>query len=177
MFWLFDYYPCLTGTCGTLPLCQLSSASAKSWPNLVIGFIWNWLRLHDWFISTEGAPRLPTTYDNHPIHPSLRPSVWHIALNELNRPWMIWVDLRWPPMTTNNYQWLLIDYQWLPMTINDYPGLDVFSHSRQPPTTQFDIFFFYTLVLSAAFFSKRIAVCFPAVCGILQVFVSEVDRT
>ena len=36
------------------------------------------------FISTEGALRLPTTSDNHPIQP-IQP-VRHIALNELNRP-------------------------------------------------------------------------------------------
>ena len=55
-------------------------------------------------ISTEGALRLPTTYDNHePIQPipSLS-SVRHIALNELNRPK---IDLSWPPMTSND--WLL----------------------------------------------------------------------
>ena len=42
-------------------------------------------------ISTKGALRLPTTYDNHPsIHP-----IRHIALNELNRPK---IDVIRPPM-------------------------------------------------------------------------------
>ena len=62
-------------------------------------------------ISTEGALRLPTTYDNHPIclsHPVLQ-----IALNELNRPK---IDLNQPSMTSN-------DYKWLPMTTNDYQRL------------------------------------------------------
>ena len=55
-----------------------------------------------WVISlirTEGALRLPTTYNNksHPI----RPSVGHIALNELNRPK---IDLSRPQITSNDYQ-------------------------------------------------------------------------
>ena len=38
-------------------------------------------------ISTEGALRLPTNYDNHPIPShSSHPTVQHIALNHLNRP-------------------------------------------------------------------------------------------
>ena len=42
------------------------------------------------FIRTEGALRKSMTYDNHPsIHP-------HVALNELNRPW---IDLSQPSMS------------------------------------------------------------------------------
>ena len=50
-------------------------------------------------ISTEGALRLPTTSDNHPILPI--PFVQHIALNQLNRPK---IDLSRPPMTSNYLQ-------------------------------------------------------------------------
>ena len=52
--------------------------------------------------STEGAPRLPTTYDNHPyptssnsIHPSR--TIRRIALNEQNKPW---IDLSRLSVTT-----------------------------------------------------------------------------
>ena len=56
-----------------------------------------------YLISTEGALRLPTTYDNHPSHPihPIRPFVRHIALNELNRPK---IDLSRPQMASNEYQ-------------------------------------------------------------------------
>ena len=50
----------------------------------------------------------------HPTHPS----VWHIALNELNRHK---IDLSWPLMTSNDYQWLPM--QWLTMTTKDYQRL------------------------------------------------------
>ena len=50
----------------------------------------------------------------HPTHPS----VWHIALNELNRHK---IDLSWPSMTSNDYQWLPM--QWLAMTTKDYQRL------------------------------------------------------
>ena len=104
-------------------------------------------------ISTEGALRLPTTYDKHPIQPNSIQHVWHIALNELNRPmiglsqpsitfndyqWLSMTtnhyqslpittnDYRWLLMTTDDYRWLLMttnDYQWLPMTTDDYRRL------------------------------------------------------
>ena len=52
-------------------------------------------------ISTESALRLPTAYDNHPIHPSI-PSVHPQSLfNHLNRPW---IDLPRPPMTSDDYR-------------------------------------------------------------------------
>ena len=47
---------------------------------------------------TEGALKLPTTYDNNPIQPNPIPSVRHIALNELNRPK---IDLSRPSLTSN----------------------------------------------------------------------------
>ena len=48
-------------------------------------------------ISTKGALRLLTTYDNHPSNPShpIRPSP-HIALTTTSHDWLIWVDLHWP---------------------------------------------------------------------------------
>ena len=49
-------------------------------------------------ICTEGALWLPTTYDNHPIQQCPSDPVWHIALNELNRPK---IDLSQPSMTSN----------------------------------------------------------------------------
>ena len=52
--------------------------------------------------STEGALRLPTTIDNHPSHPSIRPSVTKPP-NHLKRPW---IDLSRPPMTSNYNKWL-----------------------------------------------------------------------
>ena len=61
-----------------------------------------WEFLHLWrFISTKGALRLPTTYNNHPIpsyptHPTHPQSL----LNHLNRPW---IDLSRPPMPSNDY--------------------------------------------------------------------------
>ena len=67
-------------------------------------------------IGTEVALRLPTTYDNNPIpsHPPHPQSLF----NHLRGLGLIEVDLQWPPMTTNDYQWLPIlqycnDYQWL----------------------------------------------------------------
>ena len=51
-------------------------------------------------ISTEGALIIPMTYDNHPI-PSIHPVHPQSLLNHLNRPW---IDLSWPPMTSNDLQ-------------------------------------------------------------------------
>ena len=48
-----------------------------------------------YLVSTEVALKLPTTYANHPTHPSVQ----HIALNELNRPK---IDLSQPSMTSND---------------------------------------------------------------------------
>ena len=69
-------------------------------------------------ISTEGALRLPTTYDNHPSqsHPFTKPLQY--SKQALDWPPMTTNDLQWIPMTTNDYQWLPMttnDYQWLPM--------------------------------------------------------------
>ena len=53
--------------------------------------------LCSFFIGTEVALRIPMTYDNHPIHPSI-PSVHPQSLfNHLNKPW---IDLSRPPMTS-----------------------------------------------------------------------------
>ena len=82
------------------------------------------------FINTEGALRLPTTYD-HPIQPIPSHPVWYKALNELNRPK---IDLCRPSMTSNDYQWLPMttnDYQWLPMTTDDYRWLQMTTHDYQ----------------------------------------------
>ena len=40
------------------------------------------------FISTEGALRLPTTYDNHPSQSHLTHAIPQSLFNNLNRPWM-----------------------------------------------------------------------------------------
>ena len=52
------------------------------------------------FIGTKGALRLPTTYDIHPIpfHPSIHKASF-IIWTGLG---LIWVDLQWPPMTSND---------------------------------------------------------------------------
>ena len=76
------------------------------------------------FIGTEGALRLPTTYDIHPIpfHPSIHKASF-IIWTGLG---LIWVDLQWPPMTTNSYQWPPMttnDYKLPPMTTTDYQWL------------------------------------------------------
>ena len=102
------------------------------------------------FIGTKGALRLPTTYDIHPIpfHPSIHKASF-IIWTGLG---LIWVDLQWPPMTTNSYQWPPIttndyqllpittnDYQWLKMTINNYQWLSMTTNDYQrPPMTTKD---------------------------------------
>ena len=55
--------------------------------------------IQTFLINTDGALRPPTTYDNHPIHPTLPiPSVHPQSLfNHLNKPW---IDLSRPPMTS-----------------------------------------------------------------------------
>ena len=90
-------------------------------------------------ISTKGALRVPTTNDNHSIHPSQ--SQWlQMTTN----------DYQWLPMTTYDYQWLLMtanDCQWLPMTSNDYqwlPMTTVWLHSDYHLTT-FSLHFDYIL--------------------------------
>ena len=53
--------------------------------------------IQTFLINTDGALRPPTTYDIHAIHPTLPiPSVRHIALNHLNRPW---IDLSRPQVS------------------------------------------------------------------------------
>ena len=54
-----------------------------------------------YLISTEGALRLPTTYDNQPTQQTqpnpIRPTY---SSDELNRPK---IDVSLPPMTSNDY--------------------------------------------------------------------------
>ena len=52
---------------------------------------------------TEGALRLPMTYDNRPNPFHLIPSNPQSFFNNFNRPW---IDLSQPPMTSNDLQWL-----------------------------------------------------------------------
>ena len=82
-------------------------------------------------ISTEGALRLPSTYDNHLIpyvHPHVglwrRPLHCRSSLINLQRAPTTSNDYLWLLMTTDDYQWLqmtTVDYRWLPMTTDDYP--------------------------------------------------------
>ena len=69
----------------------------------------DFLSLPTRIFSTEGALRLPTTIDNHPSHPSIRPSVTKPPIH-LKWPW---IDLSRPPMTSNYLKWLT---DWLLLT-------------------------------------------------------------
>ena len=53
---------------------------------------------NSFFISTEGALRLPTIYDSHPSTPS-HPSNQQVALKTTSHDWLIWVIIQWPKMT------------------------------------------------------------------------------
>ena len=52
----------------------LEPISISCWTQFTDMFIWNGIGPVS-FISTEGAFKRPMTYDNHPIHPSIHPSI------------------------------------------------------------------------------------------------------